>query len=287
MNNGTCYMCLEEECETNRFKYPLPCLCKGTTMIHRKCFIEVRKTMDKCPNCKSKYISDVFTIDCPSDMKIIREKMGNSGFIHEYVVNNKGVKNGQSQLVLEGLYMSHECTYKDGKLHGKYTKYYPSGYINYTSDYVNGDKHGIEMIYYVENDQVHKEIEYKNNNKNGIYHEYSKDGRLLLEYNVIGDKRHGRYRSWHERSGTLTIDLYYNNNQYHGPYKRYNNSGIIEIDTVYVNHKYNGHYRSYYPTGQLECECEYVNGLLNGEYKSYKMNGEVHATALYGRTLIA
>ncbi len=287
MSVAVCYICLEEECENNPFKNPVPCLCKGTTMIHRKCFIEVRKKVNKCPNCKATYNCGALTLECPPGMKLISASVGNSGFINEYIVDKNGVKNGRNQLIFQDLYISHECTYRDGKMHGTYTRYYPSGYINYTSEYVNGMKHGVERIYYMEDEQVHKEIEFKRDIKNGFYREYSREGRLILEYHMLGNEKHGQYRKWHENSGVLTLDLYYDHDKYHGPYKRYYSNGIPEVDTVYVNHKYHGYYRMYYTNGALECECEYKNGLLNGSYKSYKMNGEVQTTVLYGRTLVA
>ncbi len=285
-NNNVCYICLDEESDTNPFKNPLPCLCKGTTMIHRKCFIDVRKNTDKCPNCKSKYTGGVFTIDCPVGMKVVSELMGNSGFRMEYIVDGKGVRNGKCQLVFQDLYMSYECTYKDGKMHGLFTKYYPSGYINYTCDHANGKKNGVERIYYIENDAVHKEIEYKDDIKHGYYREYSMEGRLLLDYSMNNGKKHGRYRMWHESSGFLIIDMYYEYDKYHGSYKRYYSNGVLEIDTVYRNHKYEGYYRKYYKDGTLECECWYRNGLMNGEYRSYKMNGELQTTVLYGSPLV-
>lgn len=163
--NILCYICYEHESTRNPYlKEPSPCSCKGSIVIHKKCFENILKTSHVCTICKTKYNSKY--LPKRDGLELITE-IDNNGDINEYTINANGDYHGEyiikSQMgaivfqayyqygLLNGLYriwyyngkLSEECTCKNNKIHGIYRAWHPTGQIMEYSFYVHGIKEGI------------------------------------------------------------------------------------------------------------------------------------------------
>ena len=94
--------------------------------------------------------------------------------------------------------MSREF-YKDGKLHGKQTTYYPDGKVTEEITYVNGIKEG-ENLYYSPEGVLIKKLQYRN-----TY--YDAFGVVVIEGNYKQGKKHGLWKYY--KNGQLEMEEIY------------------------------------------------------------------------------
>ena len=75
-------------------------------------------------------------------------------------------------------------TIKNGRIEGSWKKFYPSGDLHIDANYMNGVKHGSEIVWWI-NGNLHKKGTYENGKKVGTHVFYDIDGTLLSEWSGI------------------------------------------------------------------------------------------------------
>ena len=101
--------------------------------------------------------------------------------------------------------MSREF-YKDGKLHGKQTTYYPDGKITEELSYVNGIKEG-ENLYYSPEGVLIKKLQYRNDQLEGAATYYDAFGVVVIEGNYKQGKKPGLWKDY--KNGQLEMEEIY------------------------------------------------------------------------------
>jgi antitoxin component YwqK of YwqJK toxin-antitoxin module len=85
----------------------------------------------------------------------------------------------------------------DGKVHGKYVRYYNNGTLEFECSYVHGKKHG-EYVRYYKHGQIEEKSTYKNGKRCGEHVIYKPDGNLYIKCKYINNELHGKYIRYHE-----------------------------------------------------------------------------------------
>ena len=102
------------------------------------------------------------------------------------------VKNGLAVLYYDDCSVQVRRYFLNGKLQGKYEKYFPSGQLSYVVNYINGQREGLYQYYYHDGNKV-ADVYYRAGEKHGAYIGLYEDGSILITGTYSEDKRHGEF----------------------------------------------------------------------------------------------
>ena len=121
-----------------------------------------------------------------------------------YVVDDKGIPQGDFENYYENGRLETKGTYRNGEEDGLWEYFYENGRLWKKCAYKNGEKDGLYATYY-ENGQLGEKCFYKNGKKDGPYISYREDGRLDTKYiykngeRLDGEKAKKYLKEWKER----------------------------------------------------------------------------------------
>lgn len=151
----------------------------------------------------------------PSVVSMFNEK-DNSAWVQYFTIKGKLVSEGKMiDKEREGEWVAyHEKSkqvmsrefYKDGKLHGKQTTYYPDGKVTEEITYSNGIKEG-ENLYYSPEGVLIKKLQYRNDQLEGAATYYDAYGVVVIEGNYKQGKKHGLWKYY--KNGQLEMEEIY------------------------------------------------------------------------------
>lgn len=151
----------------------------------------------------------------PSVVSTFNEK-DNSAWVQYFTIKGKLVSEGKMiDKEREGEWVAyHEKSkqvmsrefYKDGKLHGKQTTYYPDGKVTEEITYSNGIKEG-ENLYYSPEGVLIKKLQYRNDQLEGAAIYYDAFGVVVIEGNYKLGKKHGLWKYY--KNGQLEMEEIY------------------------------------------------------------------------------
>lgn len=174
-----CYICYEPEKENDSYlTEPKPCNCKGSIVIHQKCFKEIIKTSRFCSICRTKY--KLQYLPNRNGLELI-VKVEPNGDITEYTINEEGEKHGQLIVKKNSGEIIEKSEYRCGYLHGEYKTWYVNGQLECECICIRNRIEGEYKMWY-ENGQL---MEYS------FYVDGLKDG-LSKEWNMNGEMTHNR-----------------------------------------------------------------------------------------------
>jgi hypothetical protein len=101
----------------------------------------------------------------------------------------------------------HEESYKDGKLEGKSTTWYPSGEIQLEVNYKDGKREGKTTSWY-QSGKIQLEANYKDGKKEGKTTGWYQNGQKMSEVNYKNGKLDGKKTTWHE-NGQIKSEVNY------------------------------------------------------------------------------
>lgn len=140
---------------------------------------------------------------------------------------------------------------KDSIKHGKYTAFHPDGSVFEESTYVDGEVHGVRIMYYEGNKKTKVLETYEHGEMEGLFEEYHLNGQVAF-------------------SGIFT------DGAMEGIFKKYSETGQIIEEVTFVDSDENGPFKEYHLNGQLAAEGGYINGdNEHGPLKLYDENGEL------------
>ncbi len=178
-NVATCYICLGEETQDEKFMTESPCDCKGSINIHWPCFTEHVKTKTKCGICKNNY---EYKIEREDDTEYLCKEI-----THRQTYYPCGTQKEKGSFI-NGI--------KDGLWKG----YYKSGTVYYEGPYVKGLRNGYWRFYY-ESGNLRAEGLYINWTNVGHWKTYYESGSIKSEGSYINGKK---ARDWKEYIDVLT-----------------------------------------------------------------------------------
>jgi antitoxin component YwqK of YwqJK toxin-antitoxin module len=77
-----------------------------------------------------------------------------------------------------------QVSFKDGKFHGEWVRYYENGKLESKRNFKNGEKHGEDVSYY-ENGQLFIKENYVNGEEHGELVMYHENGQLKYKFNFV------------------------------------------------------------------------------------------------------
>jgi uncharacterized protein len=158
----------------------------------------------------------------------------------------------------KGNLTSEESDYKDGKLTGTRTEFFPDG--------------NKQRVLTYQNDHL-IEIKCFDNKGNQLYIATEKNGSLYL-------------KSFYD-DGILSSEGLLKNDHREGKWKFYNPLGIITSEYYYSEGLLNGIQHTYYENGQINKILTYSGDYLYGKYKEYYINGHLKMQGNYDSTGLA
>ena len=133
------------------------------------------------------------------------------------------INNASGELAAQGNYLN-------GKKHGNWTEFHPSGLISTVVHYENGKREGLSIV--VDNTgQVLESTNYHNDEKHGMSKTYVRN-RVKSESPYVEGKIEGIVRVYYD-NGTLMEQGVYKNGQRHGMSKWYDQGGNLTIEYEY------------------------------------------------------
>ena len=167
-----------------------------------------------------------------------------------------------------------EGYFSDGFLNGAGTKYYPSGQILFTGDYVNGD--GVSGIFYFENGNIRYNggiVDAKKYNGTGTL--YWENGNIRYSGEWSKNSREGKGVSFCE-DGTKEYDGCWHENERSEYGTEYYPGGILpRYAGRWKRDKWNGYGEEYDENGTLVREGVWKGGKLDGEGTWYWGNNNI------------
>jgi antitoxin component YwqK of YwqJK toxin-antitoxin module len=177
----------------------------------------------------------------------------------------------------------------DGKKHGFWKTYYPSGKLKSDGSYKNGIPVGVFKYYYEENGKIKIILKHKGDGLNAYAEVLNENGVKVSEGNYKSEKKDGEWKYFHPngnlsiketwkdgKKNGITYKYYPNGNvleqfEYkddvkNGIWKQFFSDGVIKADGVYINGKLNGKARFYHPNGKVEFEGEYIEDFKEGDW---------------------
>jgi len=126
-----------------------------------------------------------------------------------------------------GSVMTRETPFDgDGKRHGLYKSWYPSGQIQDITPFTHGVLHGILLKWY-ENGQQESYTEYRNGQENGMETVWYDNGNLKSQKIYLNDRMHGPYTFWDANGILRTVGMIANGTTECGIYTSYNYDGTV------------------------------------------------------------
>jgi len=155
-------------------------------------------------------------------------------------------------LVLDSL--RSEGKFHNGKRHGYWRWYYPTGRLFIDAYYVDGKKDGRVRVFYP--DGTLKQLEhYRDGVKHGILRYYFPSGQLEREE-------------------------YYENGVLQDTAKYYYENGHLDMIIPYRNGKMHGLVRTFYPSGQIQSEEIFRTGVADSVSRFYAPGELLHGCVL-------
>ncbi len=151
-------------------------------------------------------------------------------------------KNDRGQIV-------KECTYKRGKLDGRYFE---------AQEYIN--KRTIKCTY------IEDKLE-------GEYFEEANDTKIECSYKE--GKLDGKYVKFSSKNNQKETEKEYKDGKLNGICIEYDEYGFKTVESTYKNDVLDGPYKEYFRNGKPKCEGTYTNGKKNGFWKTYADNGDL------------
>jgi hypothetical protein len=132
-----CYICQEESSECYMFCDENICKCKGTNRIHKKCFQKLRN-QESCSICKSSFqnVEDLI-IEEELQLEQIFETEP-YGWRHEYMIDQKGRKQGIHRIYYTNGTLWEETQYKNNLKNGYQKVWSYKGKLFINDVYKNG-----------------------------------------------------------------------------------------------------------------------------------------------------
>jgi antitoxin component YwqK of YwqJK toxin-antitoxin module len=155
------------------------------------------------------FLSNVTVARCESDIHVIQIR-GDLA----YLPNTDEPFSGTFTKTYPGLEQkSEEGTYKNGKLDGLLTKWYPNGQKSSEGKYKDAKKDGL-WIQWHPNGQKSNEDNHKDGKLNGLWTMWYQNGQKSSEANVKDEKIEGLWASWYSDGKKKTEGAYKNGKPY-------------------------------------------------------------------------
>jgi len=196
--------------------------------------------------------------------------------------------------------LSMELNYKENKLNGKATYYYPWGNIKRLINYREGKAEGYYAEYF-HFDQLSEQGYYRNDELEGVWETYYPDGTLKYKQFYLNGKRNGKDYNYaingkldyyeiyeddilsggvfFDTSGNVLNEFKFKNGT--GTYLRKNLNGTEGFKGNYMLNTAHGVFEWKHPNGKLSSKGRYVGGRKEGKWEWFYEDGKTQSVGDY------
>lgn len=167
----------------------------------------------------------------------------------------------------------------DGQRQGQYVRYYPSGNIEMSCNYVDGKLDGPIVFYHEHSGLVSRSATYTDGVLAGVENVYYEDGKLKSVL-VHGNNALESMSSYY-KSGAIFQQLKRNSGEPFATMILYYENGKIREIIKTLNTRPEGEYIAYYEDGTVKKTGFYSNGQLTGKWLFYGRNGRLEREINY------
>jgi antitoxin component YwqK of YwqJK toxin-antitoxin module len=242
----TCYICWEEELDTNKFLINKICKCKSLR-IHAKCFLKLNEKLH-CSVCKEDYEN----IKVQNENKVLQI---HKGIREEYSIDKYGRKHGTYKSFYPNGSIFIYCYFVSGLRHGLFRMFHLNAGIKELGNFEYGNKED-EYLKFYDNGNIMEKIYYELDELNGVHEFYDKEGTLLMICHYKNGLPHKKLILYHS-NGKKWIESDYKKGVLHGRVKEWNANGILLYDVDYENDEYIGFHirKTWKTTFSNFCKC--------------------------------
>lgn len=139
---------------------------------------------------------------------------------------------------------------QDGEVnHGKYTRFYESGFVQSEGNYEDGQREGLWIDYHPNNEQE-AVGDYSEGKRTGIWTLYHINGQRAVEGRYEDDKRIGVWESWYPNEAPECIEELVDG-QRHGVSRHFDKTGHLVRETNWLQGKRHGVETVFHPDGTV------------------------------------
>lgn len=147
----------------------------------------------------------------------------------------------------------------DGKKHGTFISYFPSGEKNEETQYDNGKINGTQFFYH-KNGKISESVNYVDGTHEGAFKKYFESGELEQEGNFSDGAMNGELKVYYPNGKLKEVVILKNNDEF-GPFKEYHENGNLKTEGTYSG-----------------VDPDTSNALEDGELKKYDEQGVHYQT---------
>ncbi len=192
---------------------------------------------------------------------------GKSGVQVEYYRDSKTVQS--------------RCETKNGKKHGLFQSYYPSGRVKSEARYQEGLRVG-QVTHYHEDGRVQSVDHYEDmGGGRSVRTTYFDNSRVVkIRVHMKKGVAEGLTQLYYP-NGKLKSETTYHDGYRQGPATQYYEDGKVRSLVFFKGDRQDSLSRTFYPNGQLNIESTYYAGKLHGPYKRYTAAGKLEKQLTY------
>ena len=154
---------------------------------------------------------------------------------------------------------------RNNQKHGRYTAFHPNGSNFEKATYINGEIHGIRLLYR-ETGELQTTETYERGIMQGMFEDYHLNGKIALTGMYVDNAMDGVWKKYNEK-GEILEEVTFKNNEENGPFKEYHNNGSLAAEGAYLNgDNEHGLLKIYNEQGQLIKEMDCDNGICRTKW---------------------
>lgn len=143
----------------------------------------------------------------------------------KYKVNENGERHGIYEGYVDGV-LTEKATYKNGKLNGSRTLYYPSGQVEIEENYEDDLIVGTYTTFFLDG-KTSQQATYISGMMQGSLKTYYKSGQLREEVKMVDNQENGPFTEYHENGQLKWEGQFLNGDNEYGLLKNYNEEGAL------------------------------------------------------------
>jgi antitoxin component YwqK of YwqJK toxin-antitoxin module len=170
-------------------------------------------------------------------------------------------------------------TWRDGKKHGTYAKWYENGHKKAQGGFRDGQRHG-KWFFWYENGQKSVESNYRDGKEHGTYAGWYENGHRKAQGDLHDENKHGEWVFWYE-NGQKSGATDYRDGKEHGAHAGWYENGHKKAQGEFHDANKHGKWAWWDENGQKSSEAEYLDGKKEGKYTKWHENGQKNVESNY------
>lgn len=220
-----------------------------------------------------------FTFSCSNDSVKPDELTENNGIT--ILISDSSTFSGSCRKFYKNNNIEFEKNYKNGKLDGKFIRYYENGNISNEVVFINGIPTGYKQFYKSNKLKAEK----TDNGKTQVLTTWYENGIKKSEQHFINNMLNDKSEQWYD-NGQLEFCCLFKQNKQNGKFVVYHKNGESKINGNYVNGSFDGNWKTYNENSQIISEENYNLGQKVGTWTYYFDNSNKKAKIIYKNGLI-